>query len=155
MIESNYEFLDCGYNAAIFYDSESSLVRKVFFQKGRTHSEVRAIYNAEIEAYKIAMNSTTLKPFVPGQFKRCENQKIVDGNGLFCSSLFFEDCAYEIEFVRGDFVKVGALGTPEARALIRAFKNEGINHTSDMSVVLDDDEKILKAIDFATQEFEF
>ncbi|MCZ8105055.1 MAG: hypothetical protein O9972_45075 [Burkholderiales bacterium] len=68
------------------------------------------------------------------------------------TSEFFPDLAFETDFVPGEFRKIGSIDSVEAERVRRLFHEVGIEHTLDMSVTLDPDGRIVKAIDFAITE---
>ena len=156
---TNFEYLDRGAFGIIFADKQKKLVRKVY-KWDEEEKYVYDVFCSEVKAYTLAANSSDVATLVPGNFQLCEVQKITDINGEDITKEFFPKFAFETEYVPGYFKKISCLemmrciDMDDAEWVHKFFKNAGICFTGDMSVVLESDGTIFKAIDFAVREYE-
>ncbi|WP_281926762.1 hypothetical protein [Roseibium album] len=148
---SDFIYLREGYYGAVFVDKDEGRIRKVFLNKnGKEHA--RQVFEAEACAYEKASGVAELLPLIPGNFIRCQPQRIVDISGQCVSADFFCDLAFETDYVEGTFCKVGSIQSKSVRAVMELFHAADIKNVQDMSVVLDTEGNVVSAIDFAIQE---
>lgn len=150
---TDFVYLSEGAYGVVFIDKTACRIRKICRRRPEV-DHARAVFKAEVDAYVLAMDSPALAHLVPGGFRLCDPLRIIDREGRDVSGEFFPELAFETDFVEGKFYKIGSLGSAETWPVRQLFHNAGIRHTTDMSVVLDADGVIVKAIDFATQEHE-
>lgn len=149
--ETGFRYLDEGAYGAIFVDRTAGRIVKVYkWREDEAHA--RAVFDAEVEAYHWARAVPAVSDLVAGGFRPCSVPQVVDKDGNDVTSEFFPDLAFETDFVAGEFRKIGSVDSVEAARVRRLFHEAGIEHTVDMSVTLDPDGRIVKAIDFATTE---
>jgi hypothetical protein len=149
--ETGFQYLSEGAYGVIFVDRSAARIRKVFKQRP-DEAHARAVFDAEVDAYGLAGAEPSVADFVPGGFKCSPMQKVVDKDGRDVTSEFLPDLAFETDFVPGQFVKIGSVISGEAARVRRLFHDAGIQHTTDMSVTLNSEGRIVKAIDFAVRE---
>ena len=149
--ETGFQYLSEGAYGVIFVDPAAVRIRKVF--KARAdEAHARAVFDAEVEAYGLARAKPSVADLVPGGFQLSPIQQVIDKDGSDVTIEFFPDLAFETDFVPGQFVKIGSIDGDEAARVRRLFLDAGIGHTIDMSVTLDSDGCIVRAIDFAVRE---
>lgn len=149
--ETGFQYLSEGAYGVIFVDRAAARIRKVFKQR-LDEAHARAVFDAEVEAYGLAGAASSVAALVPGGFKLFPIQSVVENAGRDVTSEFFPDLAFETDFVPGQFVKIGSLYSDESARVRRLFHEAGIQYTTDMSVTLDSEGRIVKAIDFAVSE---
>lgn len=115
---------------------------------------VRAVFESEIGAYKIAASIQELSTVVPKYFGCVNVSDVLDEQNISVREQFLLGFAYEIDYVCGDFVKLGTLQTSTRLELINRFRRHGIGHITDASVVLTADGGVVSIIDFAIEEHE-
>ena len=150
---TDFVYLSEGAYGVVFIDKAARRIRKIWKRRPE-EDHARAVFKAEVEAYGLAMKSPVLTGLIPGDFRLCDPQQIIDMQGQDVSGEFFTDLVFETDLVEGTFQKIGSLGSDEAFRVRRMFFDAGIRHTNDMSVTLSADGVIVKAIDFAVQEHE-
>ena len=149
--ETGFGYLDEGAYGVIFVDRAAARIVKVYkWREDEAHA--RAVFDAEVEAYHRARAVPAVSELVAGGFRPCSVPLVVDKDGNDVTSEFFPDLAFETDFVPGEFRKIGSIDSVEAERVRRLFHEVGIEHTLDMSVTLDPDGRIVKAIDFAITE---
>ncbi|KAB7703682.1 hypothetical protein GBN33_00035 [Plesiomonas shigelloides] len=79
---------------------------------------------------------------------------ILEQNGIDVTENYFTEFSYSMEFIDGNFRKLGEINSLEAERVSKLFSDHGINYTSDSSAVLDSNGKVFKLIDFALEYFE-
>lgn len=149
---TDFIYLSEGAYGVVFIHKAARRVRKICKRRPE-EDHARAVFRAEVDAYGLAMESPALAGLIPGDFRLCDPQQIIDRQGQDVSGEFFADLVFETDFVEGTFQKIGSLGSDEALRVRRMFFDAGIRHTNDMSVTLSADGVIVKAIDFAVQEY--
>lgn len=149
---TGFGYLSEGAYGIIFADWPGRITKVYKWRAEEDH--VRAVFKAEADAYGLAVSSPAVTALVPGNFRLCRVQQIIDKDGKDVTGEFFPDLAFETDFVEGYFQKIGAINSTEALRVRRLFDGAGIHHTIDMSVTLGPDGNVLKAIDFATEEHE-
>lgn len=150
---TGYDYLDEGAYGVIFVEMATSKIIKVY--KRRANEEhVRSAFNAEVDAYNLAASSKEISNLVPGNFQLIPPIQVIDSDGMDISDEFFPELAFETDFVKGSFCKIGGVITAQALRVHRLFAEAGIHHTTDMSVTIGEEGNILKVIDFATVEHE-
>lgn len=151
--ETDYSYLDEGAYGVIFADRAEGKIIKVF-KRRQEETHVRSVFRAEIDAYHLASASTEISSLIPGDFQIVTPRNIVDSHGVDVTDEFFPDLAFQTDFVEGDFYKIGVIDSGEASRVRQLFRKTGIYHTTDMSVTVGTEGCVLKAIDFATVEYE-
>lgn len=142
-----------GAYAAVLLDAESGRATKIFKNTDqRSHSE--QVFSSEIRAYEIAVTNPEICSLVPEFFGRVTVANIVTKNPKYELSNFHPELAYQMSLEVGHFIKIGSIPSEESSPVQQLFKEAGIMHMSDASVVLNEASKIAKVIDFATQEYE-
>lgn len=150
---TDFIYLSEGAYGVVFIDKATRRIRKISRRRPQ-EDHARAVFKAEFDAYALAMKTPVLSGLIPGDFRLCDPQHVIDREGRDVSGEFFADLAFETDFVEGTFHKIGSLGNDEALRVRRLFFDAGIRHTNDISVTLNADGVIVKAIDFAVQEHE-
>lgn len=144
---------DFGAYAEVFFVNGRAL--KVF--KRRTDADdqhVRRVYESEVGAYEIAGCHEQLRAIVPEFFGRVWVGDVLNEAGNSIASQFILDCAYEMEFVKGCFVKLGSLDSQKHHQMQNLFFPHGVLHLRDASVVLSSNGDIVAMVDFALMEYE-
>lgn len=151
---TGFSYLSEGAYGIIFVDRATGRITKIYRRRPE-EDHARAVFKAEADAYGLAALSPAVAALVPGNFRPCRVQQIIDKEGKDVTGEFFPDLAFETDFVEGYFHKIGAINNrDEAQRVCRLFHGAGIHYTIDISVTLDPDGNALKAIDFATEEHE-
>ena len=153
--KTKFVYLNHGAYGVVFVDKEAEKIIKVFIRsKDKDEDHVQKVFNAEVDAYCRAKLSPDVLKIIPGNFMRYEKEvKVVDGLGMDVTSGFYPNFAYSTDYVRGHFFKFSGLQGSNASNVRALFKSVGIDFTADMSVTVDDSNNILKAVDFATEEY--
>ena len=112
-------------------------------------NHVNAVFQAELEAYRIASETEELKAVIPEFFGAITCTQVLDNAGKDISDKFYLSFAYKMSKVDGDFKKCGL----NDERLESAFRRVGIHHTTDASVLFEDGE-VKCIVDFATKEHE-
>jgi hypothetical protein len=150
IVGSNFEYLTEGAYSIVFVNRSKGRVLKVFrATHRRDHSA--DVFNAEVEAYKVAMKSNDLKALVPNFFGTQTGLKVMDKNCTDVTDEFYPNLAFEAEFIPQRFDKIAGAPLSEQERITKLFRDRGICHMSDVSVVINDG-RIQKVIDFAIQE---
>jgi hypothetical protein len=149
--KTGFQYLNEGAYGVIFVDRAAARIVKVY-KRREEEAHARAVFDAEAEAYKRALAVPAVAELVPGGFRPRPVHHVVDKHGNDVTSEFFPDLAFETDFVPGEFRKIGLVDSVEAARVRRLFHEAGIEHTLDMSVTLETDGRIVKAIDFAMTE---
>jgi hypothetical protein len=143
---------DQGAYATTFADRQAGRLIKLYRAPADGDREhVVGVYEAELEAYKIAQSVEALKELTPTFHGQLSVEKVDDVCGTDVSALYLLDCAIELEFVPSPFQKIG--DRPGLRYLCDEFHRHGIVHMSDASVAELGDGGF-KLIDFAVREIE-
>lgn len=154
LADSNFVYLSEGAYSVVFINKAQGRVRKVF-RSNADEDHVRNVFKAEIDACRLAKKDSEVAPLVPDHFKVCcAPQIIIDKDGNDISGEFIPGLAFEMEYIDAHFQKFGSIGGKEAERVRALFNQAGILHTTDMSVCLGEDGRVLKAIDFAIEEHE-
>ncbi|QPC45048.1 hypothetical protein HW532_21525 [Kaustia mangrovi] len=150
---TDFVYFDEGAYGLIFLDRIARRVRKVFrAQDDKEH--VCKVFVSETKAYERALACSSLRQFVPGNFRICEPRAVVTKYGAEVSDKVFQELVFEIDFIDGYFVKIGSICKEKATKLHELFHAEGIKYTIDMSVTLADGGRAEKVIDFGIEEIE-
>jgi hypothetical protein len=151
---TNFAYLTEGAYGIVFADRTGGRIRKIYRRKHEAPADhSAATFETEVKAFEIASADEHLRRLIPEWYGRCSAQVIFDGNGKDVSDEFFCDLAFEAEFVPGNFLKFGVIPLREQERVTELFIKHGITYLKDMSVILRDD-RVFKAIDFATKEIE-
>lgn len=150
---TDYSYLSEGAYGVIFADRTAGRVIKLFKRRSE-EKHVRSVFRAEIDAYDVAASSEEVSSLIPGNFQLFAVDQVTDKQGKDVTGEFFSDLAFQTDFVKGHFHKIAVIDRAEASRVRRLFREVGIYHTSDMSVTVGAEGRILKAIDFATKEHE-
>lgn len=153
LVEQEFVYLDEGAYGSIFVDRGRGRIRKIY-RRQPDEQHVRDVFKAETEAYQLAMVAEGIGCLVPGYFEVCPPRTIFDRDGVDVTQEFYSSLAFEAEFIERSFQKIGSIRSEEALRIQALFHSAGITHTTDMSVCLDDQGKVVKAIDFAVREHE-
>jgi hypothetical protein len=146
-----YEYIDEGAFGAIFKNNAKNTVIKLF-QAMTERRNAELTYQAEVEAY-VLLSSSAMSDLAPRFIGRLDQPVMVQDLPTNHQG-FHNDLGYEMEFLSGRFVKVGAGSEFSNLAVIRMdLRQIGIAHTSDISV-LESDGAVTKIIDFATHEIQ-
>jgi hypothetical protein len=151
--ETDFVYLDEGSYGVVFVDRNAGRVRKIFLNKN-SKEHASKVFNSEARAYEVAAGVPELAQLIPGGFKRCQPQSVVNRLDEDISSEFFSDLVFEIDYIEGRFEEAGRLICEDIDRVTDLLQTAGIKHVLDMSVVLDADDKVVCAIDFAIEEFE-
>jgi len=148
--DSEFKYYSEGAYGLVFVDRAKGRILKVYrARQPLPHST--EVFNAEVEAYKIAMKSDDLKKLVPEFFGARTGLIIMDKDGTDVTNEFYPNLAFEAEFVPGEFRKISFAPESEQKQVMELFRSHGINHAIDASITLEG-EKIRKLIDFAIRE---
>jgi hypothetical protein len=153
----------------VFLDHENNRAYKLF--KSERFGEVfgkqdgerladadrHAIFQVEVEAFRIANETDELRPYVPKLFGLCSVRSVRDTEGNDLSAAFLLDYCYVLEFLQGDDKK---FDDADAKATIGSwhdicakFARHGINFICDASFFLLPSGEV-KLIDIATQDIQ-
>ncbi len=152
---NHFESWKDGHYATVFFDAEHKYAYKVF-RKGsdQSYERSKATCNSEIKAYELAKAEKKLSCYIPRFYNSIPLEKIEDEAGNDLSDQYFLDVNYKMEFIKGEFIKIGNFQNEKTKKLCQAFIDIGIKHIEDASVVLDSDGKIKKVVDFSIEYFE-
>lgn len=107
------------------------------------------VFQSEVDAYEIAMKNEELSKLVPHFYG-----PVLIGRLEGAREEVAHDKAYSMEFIEGDFRKIGTVNSSEKMRIVKLFRKHGINHVIDSSVIMNEENQIIKVVDFATKEFE-
>lgn len=153
LADPNFTYLTEGAYGVVFVDRYAGLIRKVYRRKSDVE-HAQAVFDAEVKAYELAINSEQLRSLVPSQFNVRPEQQVFDWECNDVSEEFLTNLSFEAEFIDCHFRKIGEISSSESSRISALFRGVGIQHTSDMSVCLDSNGIVVKAVDFAMREFE-
>lgn len=130
-------------------------VIKLFFASDQDQEKRRKTFLSEVHAYEIAKSIPELKAITPEFFGVATVSKISDVEGIDVTSHYITDCAYIMSYEKGNFVKLyNEPDLEEEQKRIRLlFQEYKINHIQDVSVILNEQRKVVMVIDFAIQEY--
>lgn len=151
---TNYLFLDEGAYGTIFADKTMGRIRKLYRLESRPVEHCLKVFEAEVEALKIASDVSFLRPHIIAPIVRICDYQVLDANEHCITEQFIENAGFEGALVDGYFHKLGALNTRNKERLKQQFRDVGIKHLSDASVTLDANGDIAKIIDFSVCEHE-
>ena len=115
----------------------------------------RAVFEAERNAYVIAIGVAAISPFVPTYHGITEVDQVLDAAGADISDRYLLDCCYVVDFVNGEVVDLTpnlVAQHPHLQAVTQAFVANGINHWNDGAVFHPANPAQTKIIDFATKD---
>lgn len=115
----------------------------------------RLVFQAEREAYVIAMRSDAIRPFIPTYYGTCEVDQVIDDDGSDISDQFMLECCYIVDFVEGDDTKLTnnlVQQHEHLRQLTAAMVENGITYWNDGAVFHPADPARTKIIDFAVND---
>lgn len=142
-----------GFYADVFYTDDGKAIKVFLRRSDVSHGHVNAVFNSEVDAYQRIKGSVELTSLTPKFYGSIEVSNIKDAKGNDISSEYYLDLAYGMDKVEGDFVKIGTLSSGAAKSVYDLFKNYGVNHVCDASVVVANG-VITSVIDFAVSEHE-
>lgn len=154
--------LSGGAFSCVFRQPGENCVYKLF--KSSQHDErskvepydnyARAVFQSEVSAYQIAMNSGSLRQYVPEFYDVVAIESITGDTLGYDTQKFLLDCCYKIEFIEGTAVKMAdALCiNPDIQGILNEFIPSGIQYVRDASVFYPKDLNKMKIIDFAVQD---
>lgn len=133
----------------VFFDEQGYAIKVYKKRVDAPEEHIRAVFQSEVEAYRIATEREELKTLVPEFFGVIPCEKVLDEIGNDISREFYLSFAYKMRKVEGRFIKCGL----QDEQLKIAFNNAGIRHTKDASVLFESG--VVKCIvDIADQEHE-
>lgn len=148
------QYFDEGAYSFVFFIG--GIATKIFRRdKGLPEEHIRSVFNSEIEAYKRVQNSTDLIKITPKFLGAVLLEEISDNTSLSPkANILIPDCAYQMEYVPAQFVKL--FTHPLYEEICERFAAAGIFYLKDASVATltppTEDESInLCVIDFATE----
>lgn len=156
-----------GNYAIVFTDSNPNRVIKLF--KSSQYDELLSnsasldegiddetrdiIFGYEREAYEIAMQSESLRLYIPEFFGSAPIEAVLTPEGDDVSKAFLLGCNLVIERIVTPLDKIGPhRGKPNVASVLRQFAEAGITHTEDADITFVDETFVL--VDFATQDVE-
>ena len=148
--KGDYHYLDEGAYGVILKSNDCGKVIKLL-HTNNSKDQCCKVFEAEVEAYEIAAASNELKDLVPIFYGQKKIEEILDSEGTNIINEFYGSLAFEVEFISGNFIKIGKIQPDEKRRISKLFSKEGIMHTNDASVLLKDN-KVIKVIDFSKEE---
>lgn len=113
------------------------------------------MFEAERDAYVIAVGIDTISRFVPTYHGTTEVEQVLDAAGQDISDGYLLDCCYMVDFVDGevaDLTQNLVNQYPHLQAVTEAFATNGINHWRDGAVFHPAEPVRTKIIDFATKD---
>lgn len=148
--DTNYVYLDEGAYGAIFVDKIAKRVRKVYWKK-TPRDQACPEFESENDAYSKACATMELEALVPQLHGKPETFAVIDGDGTNVSNEFYLDFTLELDFIEGEFRKIGEAGADERKRIMDLFMANGVHYVSDASAIIEDG-KIVKVIDFGIKE---
>lgn len=152
LMQKKTEYDEGIYGGVFFIKSENKAI-KVFKRTENKYEQVDNVFKSEVEAYKLIELSDTLKKITPNFYGTVEISSIFDENGMDISDNFYLDKAYQIEYVEGDFKKIGNFDINIKDQIFSIFNKEGIRYVQDASVIFENNE-VKCVIDFAVKYYE-
>jgi len=144
-----------GYFGHVYFFPEGRATKIFKRQKDEDDEYVHKVFSSEVEAYKIVSEVEELRIITPTFFDKVDVSKVIDCNGNDISWKYLLECAYQMEYIDGEFIKVGYYLSRELRKqyeyIRELFCSHGIFYTKDASVLIDpESQKIKYVIDFST-----
>ena len=121
VVGTKFEYLSEGAYSVVFIDRQQGRIIKVF-KAIHELDHCKKVFDAEVEAYGIAMRTAELKERVPQFHGVRQDLRIEDRSGKDVTAEFYPDLAYEAEFIADEFDKIAT--SPEAERLQRPFVQE-------------------------------
>jgi hypothetical protein len=153
----NFRCLTQGAYGVIFIDdnAQPKRIRKVAYRSPDKNDEhCRKVFQAEFKAIKKAEASQCLRKLVATPFSRIDKVTVLGNQCQDISEKFFTDMVFEADYIPGLPLKIGKACPKERSRIQNLFRKEGICHTNDACVFLNEQNQIIKVIDFATHEVE-
>lgn len=126
-------------------------VVKVFYDNGNANDQERRkrVAQWEMDAYKLANSDPELRKLVPAFYGQvdAEQFRVVYKGHVACSITPLAGCAFEMERLTPLPVKSGPLPEP----LVRLFQAAGIHYTTDVSILKNDKNEVIRVVDFQTK----
>jgi hypothetical protein len=147
---TDFRYLTEGAYSVVFSNGERVIK---LFKSDKPKDHCTVVFGLEIAACAIAMGNRALRELVPQFYGIRGGLAVDDRDRKDVTSEFYNDLAYELEFVPGNFVKIVAAPKSEQERVVKLFQQNKINHMTDPSIILRDG-RIVKVIDFAVAEVE-
>lgn len=136
------------YGLVVFNDDLTRAIK--LFHRGQQEHQATRVFEAEVEAYEIAINHSDLMRYVPSFYGKVTVDQVIDKNNFDISSEYYCHLAYEMSFVSGRFFDIKNAFSSDHSDLAKLFDQAGIKHLSDVSATFDECGEIKKIVDFAT-----
>lgn len=151
--------LESGAFSVVLRNGPRTHAYKLFFSEAAdrnimSNRKRRAIFESEVEAYRIAQADDDLRLLVPQFFGMRQVTAITDSSRTDdITRLFLLDCCYEMELVPGKAVKANEirLKMPVVDEYRNKFMQKGIKYMEDSLVFLLADRR-MKFIDFGVRD---
>lgn len=137
----------------VYIDRSRGRAIKIF-KRANGEEHCRKTFASEVEAYKLAACSVETLNLTPKFHGIKIIEELRSANGDDITHQIIKGCAYEMDFIDGDFVKIEKAPDSEIVRVREIFERAGISYIKDSSCKLDDKHKIICLIDFATKEYE-
>lgn len=128
----------------VFFDLLGFATKIMKRHNDYSDNHVKEVFEAEVEAYKLATRHPDLRLKVPEFFGLVKCKQVLDADGKDISDLFYLSLAFKMRKINGKFVKCRLEGP-----LKSLFQNAGIKHTDDTSILKENGD-VRFVIDFAT-----
>ena len=151
-IDLRYCEHDHGAYGLVVFTNDGKAIK--VFSKAHSKEQAKKVFESECSAYYKAQQYESIKSLVPQFYGKIIVGSILDKNGIDVTENYFTEFSYSMEFIDGNFRKLGEINRLEAERVSKLFSAHGINYTSDSSAVLDSNGKVFKLIDFALEYFE-
>ena len=144
---------DQGAYGIVIFSMDKNFAYKIYKNDKRKY-RVKRTFDSEVDAYKIAMESSELKKYTPEYFGTENITKILSCSGIDITSQFYCNYNLKLSFINGKFEKMHHMNATNKETVKKLFTDSGIRYLRDASAVINDQGEIFKVVDFATLEFE-
>lgn len=144
---------DGGAYGLVAFSEDMKTAIKVF-SRSQELEQARNVYESEYTAYELAGKDKEASQLVPEFYGKPDIEKIIDEDGNDITHKYYTDLAFSMSYEEGLFVKFSQVNNDERNRVLKIFNSIGIRYLTDCSVLINNSGKVVKVIDFATQEFE-
>jgi hypothetical protein len=124
------------------------------FKRSTGEDHCRRVFASEVEAYILAASSADVAKLTPHFHGTRIIKELLAADGTDITHEIIQDCAYELDFIDGYFVKTSNAPKSEIARVEEIFNHAGIFYLIDSSCTLSVNRDIVCMIDFATTEYE-
>lgn len=121
IVGTSYSYLSEGAYGVIFSERTAGRIIKLYKRRPE-ENHVRSVFRAEVDAYDLPASSAEVSSLIPGNFQVVALDQVTDKQGKDVTDELFPDLAFQTEFVKGHFHKIGVVDSAEALRVRQLFR---------------------------------